>query len=216
MRKILIYVFLLHGPAVTCAGAADQAPVPDFFSLLVRMFSVLALVLGIMLVVFYFLKKFNFKGSGVLGNKRCLEIVETLYVGPKRSIVLMKAGKEFVLLGVSPNQINFLTHIDPTENNTDKEKNLKNGLHDVIKNTEKSHGAEGLSLFAGNPVLCTERQKESSHVRGNFAFGLWPDSKAGLLKPGCLLNGFQKAVKTFFDHTRLQPNGNAGIKREAS
>lgn len=92
--------------------AAEKAPDPDFSTMLIRMFSVLAIILALVLLVFFFLKKINFPNKSFLSTKRRMETIETLYLGPKRSVALLRVGGDFVLVGVSPTQINFLSKIN--------------------------------------------------------------------------------------------------------
>jgi len=112
MKKLLLVIFFLgssmmYGQAL----AAENAQPPDFTSAVIRMVSVLALVLGIMLVLVYVLKKFNFPRKTGAGDTRYLEIVETLYLGPKKNISLIKAGNDFLLIGFMQNQMTFLSKI---------------------------------------------------------------------------------------------------------
>lgn len=99
---------LMYGNAL----AADNASSPDIASAFIRMVSVLAIIIGFILILTYIMRKINLPRKIIMGDSKCLEIVETLYLGPKKSIAVIKAGKEFVLISLTPTHVNFLTKID--------------------------------------------------------------------------------------------------------
>jgi len=101
---------MLALPAV--GGAAEPALQPDIISAFIRMVSVLACIIAVMLALAAVLKKMNIFRRPILGDKRFIQIIETVYFGPKQSIALVRAGNDFVLLGLSQQQISFLSKID--------------------------------------------------------------------------------------------------------
>ena len=64
-------------------------------------------VVACIFVLAFFLKKIKF----VKGKTATLAIVDQLYVGPKQRVVMVKAGERKILLGVTPNNINYLTEV---------------------------------------------------------------------------------------------------------
>jgi flagellar biosynthetic protein FliO len=112
MRKVLIsFSFVYHVLFALPAIAAEEVSAPNFFWMSVRIFSVLACILALMLVVLYFVKKLNLQGKSFLGSQKYMEIIERLYLGPKSSVALVKVGSEFLMIGLSPNQITFLSKV---------------------------------------------------------------------------------------------------------
>ena len=93
------------------ALAEDNASAPGFVFMTIKMFSVLAVVIGIMLVCFNLLKKYMPQGNMLFSENKSMKIIETLYFGPKRSVVLIKVASEYVLLGLSANEINHLKDV---------------------------------------------------------------------------------------------------------
>lgn len=126
MKKIYLCCFAgLTTFLCSSALASEQSTAPDFLTMAVRMFSVLAIILGALFLVLYFMKKMNFTQKAFLGSHKHIDIIDRLYLGPKKSVVLMKAGSDFVLIGLCSNQITFLSKIDNVQmpGNTDmKEK----------------------------------------------------------------------------------------------
>lgn len=90
-------------------AAEDKAggPVLDtasIFSWVISTFAILSLIVALA----YLLRKTRF----VKVNKGTLGIENQLYVGPKQRVVIVKAGSKKVLLGVTQNQITYLTDVD--------------------------------------------------------------------------------------------------------
>ena len=80
--------------------------------------SLLKMASALIVVVFciygsVFLLKKGF-GRKLSHNRRnsALEVLETTYVGPKKSISLVRVGDKSVLVGVTDNQISVLTELD--------------------------------------------------------------------------------------------------------
>jgi flagellar biosynthetic protein FliO len=80
--------------------------------------SMLALVAVIGLAGWFFVKKMN--GTWIAGKGRYLSILETMPLGPRRSVYLIQAGKKQLLIGSSPEGLRLLSDmgesiIIPTE-----------------------------------------------------------------------------------------------------
>lgn len=109
--KIVFINFILCYFMPAAALAEDNASAPGFVFMTIKMFSVLAVVIGIMLVCFNLLKKYMPQGNMLFSENKSMKIIETLYFGPKRSVVLIKVASEYVLLGLSANEINHLKDV---------------------------------------------------------------------------------------------------------
>ena len=108
MIRNLICAFSIFA-ATDVLAAEDKAggPVLDtasIFSWVMSTFIILSLIIALA----YLLKKTRF----VKVNKGTLGIENQLYVGPKQRVVVVKAGSKKVLLGVTQNQITYLTDVD--------------------------------------------------------------------------------------------------------
>jgi flagellar biosynthetic protein FliO len=95
-----------------CGAEAEQALQPDFYSAFIRMVSVLVCIVAVILALAAGLRRLNLFRRPILGDKRFIRIIETVYLGPKQSLALVQAGNDFVLLGLSPQQVSFLSKID--------------------------------------------------------------------------------------------------------
>jgi flagellar protein FliO/FliZ len=137
--RLFFYFFAAYGYLVMCgtANAATTESSPDIASAFIRMISVLAFIIGIILILTFILRKINFSPNRIVRTGKCLEIIETLYLGPKKSIAVIKAGNEFLLIGLSANHVNFLSKIDITVTPNDfsqgrKQSNFKDQLASVL------------------------------------------------------------------------------------
>ncbi len=95
-----------------CFAADGPAAGVDLFSASIKMISMLALVVGIMLAITYLLKKVNIFGKSIIRSQKSLEVIETLYLGPKKNLALVRVGSECILVGITPNNISFLKDVE--------------------------------------------------------------------------------------------------------
>ncbi len=82
---------------------------------LLKMFSALVVVLFCIYGSIFFLKKVM--GKKLSGNKinKTLEVLETTYLAPKKSISLVRIANRSVLVGVTEQQISVLTELTDEE-----------------------------------------------------------------------------------------------------
>jgi flagellar protein FliO/FliZ len=80
-----------------------------------KMFSMLALVLGIIFLLFFGFKKFVLKNTVFGGGEKLVNVLGTGFLGPKKNIVLVEVAGEVLVLGISQDHIALLTSITDTE-----------------------------------------------------------------------------------------------------
>ncbi|MDD2851660.1 MAG: flagellar biosynthetic protein FliO [Desulfuromonadaceae bacterium] len=99
----------------------------SFLSSLLQMVAALALVIGLILIIWHFSGKL-LRGLP-LGQQllpKHIRLIETRYLGPKKSLLLIEVGGEYLLLAGSDagltfiKQIDMLEDIDVIEENPDK------------------------------------------------------------------------------------------------
>jgi flagellar protein FliO/FliZ len=88
----------------SCQAASDALAIPDPLASLWQMFFGLALVLGILAVSVWLLKRFS---SPVHGNG-LLRILGITAVGPREKVVLLEVGEKILMLGVTSNNVRTL------------------------------------------------------------------------------------------------------------
>lgn len=84
-----------------------------------RMLGSLALVIALLVLLLWALRKLQGKMNGQNAGRR-MQIVESLSVGPRQKVALIRVGEREVLIGISPNQINGIAswpdaHLPPTD-----------------------------------------------------------------------------------------------------
>ena len=97
---------------VQSTGGGDSSMQPDFFAAFMRMTAVLALIVGLLLAIAAALKRFHIMNRSPFGSHRSIRVLETTYLGPKQSLVLVQAGRDVLLLGMTQQSITFLSKIE--------------------------------------------------------------------------------------------------------
>jgi len=144
MKKLYYFLtFLAYDILCQDVFASEKNLAPDFFSMVIRMVSVLAFILAVLLVALYVVKKIDGNKRMFLGTPKSMEIVEKLYLGPKKSIALLKIGKEFMLIGLSSNHITLLSKLDVSQGlDNDNPKNKPTDFQGFFNDITEKHGNE--------------------------------------------------------------------------
>jgi flagellar protein FliO/FliZ len=109
-----VSVLLLLLPTLACAeGNTTQEY--SFLSSLLQMFAALAIVIGLILITRHFSGKF-LKGlpTGRFASKH-IRLIETRYIAPKKSLILVEVGGEYLLLSSSGDNLTLVKQIDMLE-----------------------------------------------------------------------------------------------------
>lgn len=75
----------------------------------VKMASALLIILGLLFLGFYLLKKYGHKAGLGMGSESMLKVVSAVSIGPKKSVVVVRFLNKDLVLGVTDSQINLLT-----------------------------------------------------------------------------------------------------------
>lgn len=106
----------------------DAAPA-DLLSSGITMFSMLAVVLALMFFVFYLFKKFVLKNGLLGGNGKLVKVLGTGMIAPRKTIALVEVAGEVLILGISNDQITFLSAI----RDEDKIEQIREGAGSIGK-----------------------------------------------------------------------------------
>jgi len=101
----------------------------DFFASLLKMFSALAVVLGIMLAGLWVVRKLMKKTGTGVDDGHAIRILSTRYLGPKSSIMLVDVLGSVIAVGVTGSQISMLTTITDEES-LERLKSTRDGSRD--------------------------------------------------------------------------------------
>ena len=151
MKKIcvqVIFIAFFQFVITNYVWAAENTSTPDIFSMFVRMVSVLSLVLGLILVASYLFRRISFQGKIFPNTKKNMHVIETLYMGPKKSVTLLQVGCEFILIGTTQTQINFLSKINLSDKNfTDTGSNQDKEFSKLLSSENSKYECENSSTF---------------------------------------------------------------------
>ncbi len=101
-------------PAAVCAADGTNEGF-GFLSSLAQMVAALAVVVGLILVLSSLGRRWLNTGGGTAAGQRYIRIVETRYLSPKKSLLLVEVAGEYLLLASSGEQMNFIKQIDMVE-----------------------------------------------------------------------------------------------------
>ncbi len=93
------------------ATANDSSPLVAILKLV----SALVIVIVALYGGLYLLKRMMTGRKSASANLSTLEVLESAYVGPKKTVSLVRVGKRAVLVGVTDQQITKLTDVDERE-----------------------------------------------------------------------------------------------------
>jgi flagellar protein FliO/FliZ len=82
----------------------------DIWLAFVRTFSMLFLVLALLILAFYLIKKFS-TAKGAKGSKDFIQVLCVHHLSPKEKLVLVNVLGETILIGVTPNNISNISSI---------------------------------------------------------------------------------------------------------
>jgi flagellar protein FliO/FliZ len=77
-----------------------------------KMIFALAVVLGLLIGVMYFVKIFMQQTSPVSDNQALINVVSSKYLGPKNRIILVEVLDQLLVVGISNQQMTTLAAID--------------------------------------------------------------------------------------------------------
>jgi len=83
----------------------------DIWLAFARTFSMLFLVLALLILAFYLIKRFSEK-KGINGNKEFINVLSVHHLSPKEKLILLNVAGETLLIGVTPNNISKISKIE--------------------------------------------------------------------------------------------------------
>jgi len=84
---------------------------PDLYTSAVKTFSVLFILLALILIAFYLVKRFWPNGAGLSGGNQWLKVIATAPLAQKKMISLVEVAGEVIVLGLTENHITMLTKV---------------------------------------------------------------------------------------------------------
>jgi len=83
----------------------------DFIGTGLKTLAMLFVVLGLLVLILYGMKRMSIARRGSEGDIR-IDVLSSLYLSPKERIAVVEVTGERIVLGITPGNIRFLTRID--------------------------------------------------------------------------------------------------------
>ena len=96
------------------AEASDMVYQPDLWGAGLRTLAMLCIVLGILILVLFLLKRFSYLKQGS-GHRQLIRVLSSYHMTPKERIALIDVAGQKMVIGISPGNITCLAQIDQSE-----------------------------------------------------------------------------------------------------
>jgi len=113
MRSAALTALLLFIPISAVAGEGEGGF--SFAASLAQMLGALAVVLGLIYLITHLSRRWLKVGLGHTGRQSYIRVVETRHMAPKKSLLLVEVGGEYLLLSNSSEGISLIKQIDMLE-----------------------------------------------------------------------------------------------------
>lgn len=110
---LLVTLALLQPVAARAEDAAAGGF--SFFASLVQMVAALSVVVGLILLVYFASNRLARRIPSLGVGKRYIRVVEVQAVGPRKALMLVEVGGEYLLLANSGDQLSLIKQIDMLE-----------------------------------------------------------------------------------------------------
>jgi flagellar biosynthetic protein FliO len=105
-------------------------------ALFLSVFLKLGLVIVLMLVGFYLLRRW--KGPQFSGQSKQMTVLETLRLTPRQTVYLVKVGDRNVMIGATDQSISYLTELEPVSEEQKSTQSFPKILNDTLNRVETS------------------------------------------------------------------------------
>jgi flagellar biosynthetic protein FliO len=105
---------------------------PGLASIIFKLIISLAIIIGLIYLTVYFLKRLNNKG--LAGNEGMIKIISRSYLTPKQSLYIVKLGGSYSVLGVGESSVNHIKDLSADEVEMISTESIKpKGFQNVLK-----------------------------------------------------------------------------------
>ena len=104
---------------------------PDLWFTTMKTFGMLFIVLALIIIVLYILKKFMEK-KGAIKGQSAISVLAAHYISPKEKLLLIDVLGEKMLIGVTPQAISFLYRIESNVAISIKKSDINEGFFETL------------------------------------------------------------------------------------
>ena len=105
---------LLCQPSIACAESATGQEF-NFLSSFLQMIAALAVVIGLILITWHFFNKFTRSAAAGRFAAKQIRLVESRYIAPKKSLLLVEVGGEYLLLSCTADRLTLIKQVNLIE-----------------------------------------------------------------------------------------------------
>ena len=105
---------LLCLPSYACAESTTGQGF-SFLSSLFQMIAALAVVIGLILITWHLFNKFTRSAAAGRFSAKHIRLVESRYISPKKSLLLVEVGGEYLLLSCTADRLTLIKQVDLLE-----------------------------------------------------------------------------------------------------
>jgi flagellar biogenesis protein FliO len=87
----------------------------DWIGLLTSMIVKLALVVGVIYLIAWALRRYSHRGRAVVQDKKPIALLSLLNLSPTRTVYLLEVGRKVLVVGATQNQLSLLTEVTDPE-----------------------------------------------------------------------------------------------------
>jgi flagellar protein FliO/FliZ len=109
-----VSALLLFQPSIACAESTSGQEF-SFISSFLQMMAALAIVIGLILVTRHVSGKLTREVTAGRFTSKHIRLVETRYIAPKKALILVEVGGEYLLLACSDDGLRLIKQIDMLE-----------------------------------------------------------------------------------------------------
>lgn len=117
-------------------AASSTVAQPELWPAFIKSFGMLSIVIGILLVVLFLVKRFSLFG-GVQADKNIIRMVASYSLAPREKVILLDVQGEKILIGVTPQNINRLAVIDKNSDWKPEKIEPETGFSKILKGAVK-------------------------------------------------------------------------------
>lgn len=120
--SLILVALLFAGDILAQTGAADSASVspqniysPSLFGIVIKLIISMVVIVGLIYLSMYFLKKINSRaaGGGIIGDT--IKIIGRTFLSPKQSLYLVKIGDRYAILGATEQSVSMISELSEEE-----------------------------------------------------------------------------------------------------
>jgi flagellar biosynthetic protein FliO len=106
---------------------SPAAYAPSMFGIIIKLIFSMILIVGLIYLSSYFLKKMNSRSAGTGSVSDIIKVLGRSYIAPKQCLYVVKIGDRYSVLGATESNINFISELSKEEADKYEKVGVKSG-----------------------------------------------------------------------------------------